>query len=483
MINQLLLLRNFATLRIKGTRKIAASCKIAQQWHDGEGIHFARHVQALACHYQVFEQLPTQTAGGYRGCLIFRDERVQNTAQTWLMKLPTSEVNPRRFCRALTEEILPCLGINKTAAERTAWRWLINLGWRQTRLKKGVYMDGHERSDVIKYQNNIFLPLMAKYEKCMVKWLKHEDRTFKRVEPELGSGEKQIVPLFQDKSSFHASKYKSNVWSVHSFCLMVLFLCVGRGRLWNDKQMLMKKGRGRIIHMSDFIEEENGCLIVRNRDSAIVRDTRCITYPGANDDAWWDLPQLLKQVKIALPIFEEAHPGCCALFIFDQSSAHASLGLDVLCAFDMNRSNGGKQQKLKDTVIPMSNPDSRYRGLIQKMTLDNEKQKGLQQTLQECGFDVSGMRVKCSLVCPIKNKGCCMARLLSQQEDFRSQVSLLEQTITAQGHLGMFPPKFHCELNPIKMVCVFFSRVLLILMLEVTQYWGWCKGRYREVHK
>ena len=39
-INQLLLLRNFATLRIKGTRKITASCEIARQWHDGESIHF-----------------------------------------------------------------------------------------------------------------------------------------------------------------------------------------------------------------------------------------------------------------------------------------------------------------------------------------------------------------------------------------------------------------------------------------------------------
>ena len=123
-------------------------------------------------------------------------------------------------------------------------------------------------------------------------------------------------------------------------------------------------------------------------------------------------------MKIALLIFEEAHPGCRAFFIFDQSSAHASLGPDVLCAFDMNRSNEGKQQKLKDTVIPMSNPDPRYRGLIQKMTLDNGEQKGLQQTLQECGFDLSGMRVKCSPVCPIENKGCCMACLLSQQEDF-----------------------------------------------------------------
>ena len=71
---------------------------------------------------------------------------------------------------------------------------------------------------------------MAKYEKCMVKWIKREDRTFKHVEPELGPGEKQIVPLFQDESLFHAGEYKSNVWSVHSFCLMVLFLCVGQDR-------------------------------------------------------------------------------------------------------------------------------------------------------------------------------------------------------------------------------------------------------------
>ena len=35
-------------------------------------------------------------------------------------------------------------------------------------LKKGVYMDGHERPDVIDYQVNTFLPLMAQLEKWMV---------------------------------------------------------------------------------------------------------------------------------------------------------------------------------------------------------------------------------------------------------------------------------------------------------------------------
>ncbi|KAF8260779.1 hypothetical protein EI94DRAFT_1811267 [Lactarius quietus] len=86
----------------------------------------------------------------------------------------------------------------------------------------------------------------------------------------------------------------------------------------------------------------------------------------------------------------------------------------------------------------MSNPEPHFRGLPQKMELENGEPKGLQQTLEERGFNVAGMRAKCS-----------------PQEDFRNQVSLLEQTITDRGHLCMFLPKFHCELNPIEM----FQRV------------------------
>ena len=108
---------------------------------------------------------------------------------------------------------------------------------------------------------------------------------------------------------------------------------------------LQKKGRGRIIHVSDFVEEENGRLIIRNEEGTVVKDARCITYPGSGGDPWWDHTQLLAQVDRALVIFEEAHPDCIALFIFDQSSAHASLGLDALRAFDMNKSNGGRSEE------------------------------------------------------------------------------------------------------------------------------------------
>ena len=43
-------------------------------------------------------------------------------------------------------------------------------------------------------------------------------------------------------------------------------------------------------------------------------------------------------------------------------------------------------------------------------------------------------------------------RLMSQQDDFVNQPSMLETLIKDAGHECIFLPKFHCELNPIEMV-------------------------------
>ncbi|KAF7371742.1 hypothetical protein MVEN_00030700 [Mycena venus] len=211
-------------------------------------------------------------------------------------------------------------------------------------------------------------------------------------------------------------------------------------------------------------KERKGRLVVHDQDGNITEDARVIIYPGSTGDAWWDHAQL-EQVRNAIRIFEKAHPGCQALFIFDQSSAHATLSPDALRAFEMNKSDGGKQRIQHDTVIPMNNPTVHLRGLPQKMTTSTGVQKGLKTVLEERGFNVKGMKAKCKPVCPFESENCCMARLLSQQDDFVNQVSLLEKLITEAGHECMFLPKFHCELNPIEM------------------YWGWCKYRYREIPK
>lgn len=198
---------------------------------------------------------------------------------------------------------------------------------------------------------------------------------------------------------------------------------------------------------------------MRNKDGVIIKDARQVIYPGSKGDPWWDMEQLLVQIRAAIKIFEEAHPGCQALFIFDNSSSHASLGSDALHAFEMNKGNGGKQRFQKDTIIPISDsvPAVHMRGKPQSMKTSDGLQKGLQQVLKERGFENLGkMWAKCKPVCPFENQNCCMARLLSHQEDFANQVSMLEQVITEAGHLCIFLPKFHCELNPIEMVSNFF---------------------------
>jgi hypothetical protein len=42
---------------------------------------------------------------------------------------------------------------------------------------------------------------------------------------------------------------------------------------------------------------------------------------------------------------------------------------------------------------------------------------------------------------------CCATQILSLQPDFQEQKSLVQEVIEDAGHLCIFLPKFHCELN------------------------------------
>jgi hypothetical protein len=49
--------------------------------------------------------------------------------------------------------------------------------------------------------------------------------------------------------------------------------------------------------------------------------------------------------------------------------------------------------------------------------------------------------------CNPEATNCCATWILSLQPDFQEQKSLIQETIKAAGHLCIFLPKFHCELN------------------------------------
>jgi hypothetical protein len=91
--------------------------------------------------------------------------------------------------------------------------------------------------------------------------------------------------------------------------------------------------------------------------------------------------------------------------------------------------------------------------------------KGMVVILEERGFkEASKMKAQCNKKlsdCPPGETQCCCHRTLFNQPDFVNIKSILEMEAHARGHLVLFLPKFHCELNFIE------------------QCWGYAKRNYR----
>ena len=70
----------------------------------------------------------------------------------------------------------------------------------------------------------------------------------------------------------------------------------------------------------------------------------------------------------------------------------------------------------------------------------------IREVLKERGLWRDRMLLGCCGSCE-ENIRCCVRRTLAMEEDFLHQKSHL---IEARGHLVLFYPRFHCELNPIE---------------------------------
>ena len=188
-----------------------------------------------------------------------------------------------------------------------------------------------------------------------------------------------------------------------------------------------------------------------------------------------DTTQLLAQIKDTLDIFEQKHPGCVAVLIFDQSSAHNSHGSGALNAFNMNLSPEAKNFHKTTLYTLQSSVD--VRGQFQRLWTEDETGqrvgKGIERILKECGCYPEGKKIKAKCTkprCPdpveypplVDQPPCFLARIFQNHKDFREQESAIAK---GRGHKCLFLPKFHCELNPIEM------------------YWGYGKTRSRQVQK
>ena len=80
------------------------------------------------------------------------------------------------------------------------------------------------------------------------------------------------------------------------------------------------------------------------------------------------------------------------------------------------------------------------------MIIQVEHFKGTFQILLERGLVEKDTKL---LRCCKVHSGdrCCLEQLISQQEDFQEQKSMLEESLVNAGHLMTLYPKYHCETN------------------------------------
>lgn len=135
----------------------------------------------------------------------------------------------------------------------------------------------------------------------------------------------------------------------------------------------------------------------------------------------------------------------------DNSQGHAAYSVDALLVSRMNMKPGGKQALMRDgwfmqngarvaqtMIFPTDHPDPAVAGLP----------KGMKQVLTERGFNTTKLRMACKDNCnPDDGARCCAKKILDNEPDFKAQKSLVQEVIESAGHLCIFLPKFHCELN------------------------------------
>jgi hypothetical protein len=132
------------------------------------------------------------------------------------------------------------------------------------------------------------------------------------VEPELSDGDKKLVLVTHDESTFYANDGQEYMW------------------FKENENVLRKKGQGQSIMVSEFQCPCHGTMRSKNWTS------RKFFYSGQNREGWWKSEDMVEQLKKdAIPLFELLHPGCQAIFIFDQSSNHNAYANDALVASRM----------------------------------------------------------------------------------------------------------------------------------------------------
>jgi hypothetical protein len=332
---------------------------------------------------------------------------------------------------------------------------------------KGQFVDGHERDDVVAYQQEIFLPAWAAIKEKTRDWSCHDrDGDY----PHLASPQEQrTVVWWHDESTFYANERCKTQW-VHK----------------SETAVPYAKGEGPSQMVADLISADYRWL--RSPDG---KEEACVFFKaGKNREGYFTNQDILKQAGRSMDILEKHYANENHVLVFDNATTHSKCADGALSARNMPKgtskadTNWGVEVNVRDVAgKQVYSADGKLLKekiqMIHATFADRSKQslyfgedaglkaglfKGMAVILHERGLiQESNLQAQCKdFKCAKGAPNCCCRRVLYNQPDFVAVESNLEKICKARGFSVLFLPKFHCELNFIE------------------QCWGYAKHVYHQ---
>ena len=373
--------------------------------------------------------LKDERRGKHKKVCLFNDETLRLEAAMWVrehaVRKGEANMTASSFCSWVNNDLLPSNNLPpnfpRTIGVKTATRWLHRLGYRPTSHKKGAYVDGHEREDVIAYRKEYLAIMKTLCDAHLPPPPASDERAV--TPPPDAETRKKLVLIDHDESIFSTNEGQSWAWAT------------------GDDPVIQPKTKGAGIMVSDYVEEHDGFLRLSGTEAALAKASdptfpmtaRTFLEYGGDKEGYWNSEKFMKNVEDAARIVKWKYPAdkCDVVFVFDQSSCHRAFADNALNVKVMNVKPGGAQPCMRDTI---------WAGRVQKLVDSKGVPKGMKKILKERGIRTS------TLVADD------MRTILSCHDDFKNEKTIVEHYLASKGLKGIFFPKFHCELNAIERV-------------------------------
>lgn len=274
---------------------------------EGKGTRYCRNIRRWCQEFIVDGRLPQNKYGTWTTSVLHTDEDMKMEIIAHLQGIGKyfSAADLHNYINQ--PAIMERMGRRKPVTTRTARRWLKILEFRWGQEKKGMYSDGHEREDVVRYRQETFLPRYQDLHSQAAQF-DHDCGKIPGEEP-LPDGQREVIFHYHDESIFYGNDRRKLRWTHDS-----------------ESCKPYAKGEGQSVMIADFVSATLGWLASPDG----TERARVHIRPGKARDGYFSSEEVISQLNTAMDILERFYPQYKHVFIFDNARTHKKSGM---CSF------------------------------------------------------------------------------------------------------------------------------------------------------